>query len=176
MNTAVGLIVVFGAVLGGYAMAGGPFGILIQPAELVVIGGAALGTIIIAAPGKVAGRVWKAFKLGLFPRAPGRADYLELLKALYAIFQTMRRDGVLALEPHLADPHKSTILTRFPGVLKNHHGIDFLVDGLRQLVDGASPEDLALLFDADLETQREEEHLPVGLIKVLASSRPCWAS
>lgn len=172
MNTVVGLLVVIGAVMGGYAMAGGPFGILVQPNELVVIGGAALGTLIISAPGKVGGRVIKALKLGLRPHAPGRADYLELLKALYALFQTMRREGVLALEPHLAEPEKSSILTRFPGVLKNHHGLDFLVDGLRQLIDGASPEDLALLFDADLETQKEEEHLPVSLIKVTGDSLP----
>lgn len=172
MNTTVGLLVVFGAVLGGYAMAGGPFGILIQPNEIVVIAGAALGTLIISAPGKVASRVVKALKLGMFPHAPGRADYIELLKALYALFQVIRREGVLALEPHLSDPHKSTVLTRFPAVLKQHHGVQFLVDGLRQLIDGASPEDLALLFDADLETQKEEEHQPVALIKVTGDSLP----
>jgi chemotaxis protein MotA len=117
MNTIVGLIVVFGAVLGGYAMAGGPFGVLIQPNEFVVIGGAALGTLIISAPGKVISRVLTGLKKGLMPHAPGKGDYLELLKCLYAIFQVIRREGVLALEQHLADPHKSSILQKYPGVL-----------------------------------------------------------
>jgi chemotaxis protein MotA len=172
MNTIAGLAVVFGAVLGGYAMAGGPFGILIQPNELVVIGGAALGTLIIAAPGKVTSRVIGAFKKGLLPHAPKRVDYVELLKCLYAIFQVMRREGVLALESHLAEPKKSSIFGKYPGVLKQHHAVVFLVDGLRQLVDGASAEDLALLFDADLETQHEEEHQPVALIKTTGDSLP----
>lgn len=172
MNTIVGLVVVFGAVLGGYAMAGGPFGVLIQPNEIVVIAGAALGTLIISAPGKVASRILVAFKKGLLPHAPSKNDYLELLKCLYAIFQVIRREGVLALEQHLADPTKSSIFQKFPGVLKQHHGLVFLIDGLRQLVDGASAEDLALLFDADLETQHEEEHQPVALIKTTGDALP----
>lgn len=153
-------------------MAGGPFGVLIQPNELVVIGGAALGTLIISAPGKVISRVITGLKKGLLPHAPGKADYLELLKCLYAIFQVIRREGVLALEQHLSDPNKSSIFQKYPGVLKQHHGIVFLVDGLRQLVDGASAEDLALLFDADLETQHAEEHQPIALIKTTGDALP----
>lgn len=172
MNSIAGLIVVFGAVLGGYAMAGGPFGILIQPNELVVIGGAALGTLIIAAPGKVTSRVIATIKKGLLPHAPKKDDYLELLKCLYAIFQVIRREGVLALESHISEPSKSSIFGKYPGVLKQHHALVFLVDGLRQLVDGASADDLALLFDADLETQHEQEHQPVALLKTTGDSLP----
>ncbi len=172
MSTIVGLLVVFGSVLGGYAMSGGPFAILLQPNELVVIGGAAVGTLIISAPGKVASRVIGAFKKGFGSDAPKKEDYFELLKLLYSLFQIMRRDGVLALEQHLADPHKSSVFGKFPGVLKRHHAMDFLVDAMRQLVDGCSAEDLMLLFDADLETHHDEEHQPIGLIKTTGDALP----
>lgn len=172
MTTLVGLFVVFAAVLGGYAMAGGPFDVLIQPNEIVVIGGAVVGTVIISAPGGGLKRIFGAFKKGIVGKAPGRTQYVDLLKCLYSLFQVMRRDGVLALEQHVADPHKSSLFQKFPSVLADHHAIDFLSDSLRQLVDGCSPEDLVLLFDADLETLHEEEHQPIGLIRTAGDALP----
>jgi chemotaxis protein MotA len=172
MTTVVGLLVVFGAVLGGYAMAGGPFGVLFQPNEIVVIVGAMIGTLIISAPGKSAGRIGGAFKKLLTHKAPTRADYVELLRCLYALFQVMRRDGVLALEQHVTDPAKSSIFQKYPGVLKDHHAVTFLCDALRQLVDGCSAEDLVLLFDADLETMHDEEHQPISLIRTAGDALP----
>jgi chemotaxis protein MotA len=172
MSTIIGLVVVFGAVLGGFAMAGGPFPVLIQPNEVVVIVGAVLGTIVISAPGKIMSRVIGSVKKAFTAKAPKRDQYVELLKCLYSLFQVMRRDGVLALEQHLSDPHKSSLFGKFPGVLHDHHAVQFLVDSLRQLVDGCSPEDLVLLFDADLETMHEEEHQPIGLIRTAGDAMP----
>lgn len=172
MTTIVGLLVVFAAVLGGYAMSGGPFEVLVQPAELVVIGGAVIGTLIISAPGKASGRIVSALKKVFTAKAPKRADYVELLRCLYSLFQVMRRDGVLALEQHVSDPNKSSLFQKFPGVLRDHHAVGFLVDSLRQLVDGCSPEDLVLLFDADLETMHDEDAQPIGLIRTAGDALP----
>ena len=44
----IGIIVEMGAVAGEYFMERGKFAVLIQPAELIIIGGAAIGTILIA--------------------------------------------------------------------------------------------------------------------------------
>ena len=46
MISIVGILVVFGAVIGGFLMEKGQLGVLIQPAELVTIGGAAVGTLL----------------------------------------------------------------------------------------------------------------------------------
>src|SRR3954470_16281895 len=101
MFTLIGLVIVFGSVLGGFAMVGGNFAVLIQPSELVVIGGAAVGTLIAAAPGKMRGRLFatiaKAFKADL----PAKADYLELLKLQYEVFSFMRKNGAVALDEHV---------------------------------------------------------------------------
>lgn len=172
MSTIIGLVVVFGCVLGGFAMAGGAFGVLIQPAELVVIGGATVGTIVISAPGKVLSRVMGALKKGFQSHAPTKTDYMDLLKLLYQILALIRREGVLALEPHVSDKATSTLFQNYPTVMKRHHAADFLVDGLKQLVDGCSAEELSLLFDAELETHHDEEHQPIGLIRTAGDALP----
>ena len=50
MFAIIGIIVVFGAVTGGYLMEHGSLKVLMQPAELLIIGGAAAGTVLIANP------------------------------------------------------------------------------------------------------------------------------
>lgn len=172
MSTIIGLIVVIGSVLGGFAMADGPFAVLIQPNELVVIGGSAFGALMISAPGKVMGRVKHAMGLGFKISVPGKNDYLDLLKLLYQIFATVRRDGVLALESHLSQPEQSSFFKTYPSVTSRHHAMVFLVDGLKQFVDGCTPDELALLLDADLETLHEEEHQPIGLIRATGDALP----
>jgi chemotaxis protein MotA len=154
----IGLVIVFASVLGGFAMVGGPFPVLIQPSELVVIAGAALGALVVSAPGAVRTRVFTAFKHSFKPDLPTKQDYIEILTILSQLFQLMRRDGALALESHVSDPAKSSIFSKYPNFMRRHHARDFLVDGLRQLVDGCSVNDLSLLLDADLETMQEEEH------------------
>src|SRR3954471_7732899 len=120
----------FGCVLAGFAMGGGPFPVLLQPAELVVIGGATVGTVIISAPGKVMSRVLASLKKAFSNHTPTKADYLDLLKLLYQILALIRREGVLALEPHVSDRGSSALFAAYPTVTKRHHAIDFMVDGL----------------------------------------------
>lgn len=172
MTTIIGLLVVFAAVLGGFAMAGGPFPVLFQPNELVVIGGAAVGTVLISAPGKVRGRIMGSLKKAFSGKSPDREDYLQLLTLLYNIFQMMRREGLVSLDAHVQEPHKSALFKSYPAVLARHHGVEFLVGGLRQLVDGCSPAELAQLLDTGMETAHEEEHQPINLIRATGDALP----
>src|SRR5690349_16848883 len=87
-------------------MAGGPFPVLIQPNELVVIGGAAIGSVISSAPGKARARMIAALKRGFKDATPSKQDYLDLLKLLYELFGIMRREGILALENHVNERDK----------------------------------------------------------------------
>jgi len=50
MFAIIGIVVVFGAVIGGYLMAHGNLKVPLQPAELIIIGGSGLGTVMIANP------------------------------------------------------------------------------------------------------------------------------
>ena len=172
MSSILGIIVVFAAVLGGFGMAGGPFPVLIQPNELIVIGGAAIGSVLTSAPGKARGRFMHALKRSFKDATPTKQDYLDLLKLLYELFGIMRREGILALENHVNERDKSTLFKKYPSIVKRHHAMDFLVEGLKQLVDGCPASDLSQLFDAELETHHEEQHAPVALIRGTGDALP----
>ena len=172
MSTIIGLVVVFGAVGVGFWLSDGPFEVLWQPNELIVIGGSAFGSLMIAAPGKVLGRVKHAFVMGFKISVPKKDDYLDLLKLLYQVFTIVRREGVLALETHISQPDQSSIFKNYPSVMNRHHPMVFLIDSLKQLVDGCTPDELSLLLDADMETLHEEEHQPINLIRGTGDALP----
>lgn len=154
-------------------MAGGHFGILYQPNELVVIGGAALGALIISAPGKIRGQVFSAIGRSFTAKMPEKDDYLELLKLQYEVFSFIRKNGAVALDDHVNEMPSSEIFRKYPGFLGNHHAVEFFRDALKQIVNGtASPDELDLLLDAELETHHEEAHVPIGLIRNTGDALP----
>jgi chemotaxis protein MotA len=173
MFTIIGLVVVFGSIAVGFGMAGGPFPILIQPNELVVIGGASLGTIIVAAPGKMRGRIFSALMKAFTGSMPAKSDYLDLLKLQYELFTFMRKNGAVALDEHVSDVEKSSIFKKYPSFLKRHHAVDFFRDALKQIVNGtASAEELDVLLDAELDTHHEEVGIPIALLKTTGDALP----
>jgi chemotaxis protein MotA len=172
MSSIIGLVVVFASVLGGFGMSGGPFPVLWQPNELVVLGGAAIGTVVISAPGALGKRVIHALKLAFSGKPISKADFLDLLVLMNSIFQTMRREGILAMENHVSDPKQSTIFKKHPSILGRHHAIQFLTEGIKQLVDGCSPEDLHMMMDTDLEQLHAEEAQAIGQLRSVGDALP----
>lgn len=172
MNAIIGLITVFGCVIGGFTMHGGPLGVLIQPNKLVIIGGAAVGSVLISAPGSSRAALIHAFKSGFKDNSPKKQDFLDLLTLLYELFQLMRREGTLAVESHVSSGAESPLFSKYPSVQSRHHAFDMLLDGLKQMVDGLPPHELDRLFDLDMETHHEEEHVPVSLIRAMGDSLP----
>ena len=173
MFAIIGLAVVFGCVLGGYAMVGGPFGVLLQPSELIVIGGAAVGTLIAGAPGKMRGRLIGTLTKAFKSTTPTKQDYVDLLKLQYEVFSFMRKNGAVALDEHVNDVEKSSIFSKYPSFLHRHHAVDFFRDALKQIVNGtASAEELDVMLDNELDTHHEETYLPVALLQKTADSLP----
>jgi chemotaxis protein MotA len=170
--TLPGILIVLGAICGGFAMAGGHFPVLIQPSEFVVIIGAGIGTMLTSSPGLMKARVIHAVKATLKAGIPTKSDYLELLKCQYELFMLARRQGVLALEAHVNEPEKSTIFQKYGAVGKTHHAQSFLAEALQQIVNGISPDDLEALLDAELDTLKFEGHLATGLIKNIGDALP----
>src|SRR3990172_580920 len=126
MLVIVGCIVVIGAVLGGFVLSGGHVGALIHPSELLTIGGAALGGLIVSAPKKVLIDLMKGV-MSTFKGTPyNRLAYDELFKCLYDLLRMARRDGMRVLESHVADPEASTVFNKYPRISKNHHVTDFI--------------------------------------------------
>jgi chemotaxis protein MotA len=172
VSSIIGIVVVLAAVLGGFAMVGGPFPVLFQPSELVVIGGAAIGSVLTSAPGKARARFMATVKRSFKETTPTKQEYIDLFKLLYELFGIMRREGILALENHVNERDKSPLFQKYPSVTKRHHAMDFLVEGLKQLVDGCPASDLAQLFDAELETHHAEQAAPVTLLRGTGDALP----
>jgi chemotaxis protein MotA len=167
-----GILIVFAAIAGGFAMAGGHFGVLIQPSEFVVILGAGLGALITSSPGLMKKRVMHAITCAIKENIPKKADYLELLKCQYELFMLARRQGVLALEAHVNEPAKSTLFKKYPAIGKFGHAQSFLAEALQQIVNGISPDDLEALLEAELDTMKFEGHLATGLLKTIGDALP----
>lgn len=169
----VGVLIVFGSVLGGFMMAGGNVGALIHVSEFVIIGGAALGALVIMSPKRVLVDLIKRMIAALKGSPYGKAEYEDLFKALYEIFMLGRRNGMVALEEHVLDPQKSPIFSKYPKFLADHHALDFLCSGLRPIVDGKiKPDQLKLLLETEMESLEIEEHEPVSVLTKAADAMP----
>ena len=125
----VGLVVVVAAVIGGYLMAGGALMVLVQPSEFVVIGGAALGSMLVSTPKSVLLNIIAQVK-GAMGTGTVKEDYVDLLALLYLVFKQVQQGGVMSLEPHFEDPANSPLLTRYPKFLPLHEAVDFLADSV----------------------------------------------
>lgn len=153
----IGIVVVFGSVIGGYVMHHGKIAVLMQPNEFLIIGGASLGAMIVANPPAVLKGVVSGVMGLLKPNPFGNRAYGELLQVLYDVFQKARKDGLVGLESHIEEPNKSDIFGKYPSFLANHHAVHLLCDTLKVLLTGAVEDHhLSDILDADLEQHHHE--------------------
>ena len=173
MLVIIGFIIVIASVLGGFIMAGGHPVHLIQVSGFVVICGAALGAMVTMAPKKVLIDLFKQVMASLKGVPYSRGAYEDLFKALYELFMLGRRNGMIALEEHVTNPHGSTIFNKYPSVSKNHHAIQFLCSGLRPIIDGkVRPDQLKTLMEIELDAMENEHHAPVNVLTRASDAMP----
>jgi chemotaxis protein MotA len=173
MLSIIGILVVLGAIIGGYLMERGNLLVLMQPAELLIIGGAAIGTLLIANPVPVLAALLKGFS-GVFKADPyNKGHYLTTLKMLNDIFAHARKGGITSLEPDVENPAKSALFTKYDFVMKDHHVLDFICDTLRVAMTGTvSHFDLDQMIELDLEVHHWESQAPVQALSTVADALP----
>jgi chemotaxis protein MotA len=172
MFAIIGIVVVFGAVLAGYLMEHGNLKVLMQPAELIIIAGAAIGTVLVANPIHILKQIF-AGVLGVFKGSKiTKPFYLETLKMMYDLLGKARKEGLMSLESDVEDPGKSPIFSKYPKFLKDHHVRDFLCDTLRMAVTGSDPFDLDQLMELDMEVHHHEASQPITALSSMADSLP----
>ncbi|HLW87929.1 MAG TPA: flagellar motor stator protein MotA [Terriglobales bacterium] len=172
MFAIIGIVVVFGAVVAGYLMEHGKLMVLVQPAELVIIGGAAVGTVLIANPlhilKQIVGGITGVFTGSKFTRQ----RYLDSLKMAYELLNKARREGLMTLENDVEAPDKSPILSKYTFFIKDHHTCDYFCDTLRMAISGVEAFDLDQLLDLDLEVHHHSANLPITSLSTMADSLP----
>lgn len=157
MNLIIGSLLVLGSVAGGFILSGGQLLALIQPYELMVIGGAAFGAFFISNPMHVVIDALKAVPALLSGSKYNRDRYLELFGLLSVILKKVRKEGMLAIESDIEEPENSPLFEQFPNITKDHHAVEFITDYLRMMVTGTTdPFQLDNLMQVEIDTHHHE--------------------
>ncbi len=169
----VGIIVVFASVIGGFLMINGPLGVLIQPSEFVVIGGAVIGATVAANPMKYLMQIMSALPIALKGSPYNKSVYLEVLQMQYDIYVNSKKGGLLSLEEDVNNPMSSSIFSKYPSFVANHHAVEFFCDAMKMLVNGAcSPEELEMMLESEVETHHEEANIVPALLQRASDALP----
>jgi chemotaxis protein MotA len=173
MLVIVGAITVVLCVFGGYAVVGGGhLDVLWQPSEFIIIGGAGIGGLLTSAnPSTIKAMIQQV--LGTLKGPPvSKKIYLDALMLLFELTKAAKANP-LSLEPHVEKPEASEIFKKYPGILHNHHALEFICDTLKvQISSPMSPYDLEELMDADIAVVHEEEGRPVSIVNRVGDAMP----
>lgn len=168
----IGAIIVIGCVLGGYVAHHGNVAVLVQVEEFIIIGGAALGSLVTSNSSPQIKHIIHAFQGAIKKKPKTKEQYTELLLCLYELCKVVKTNP-LSLEPHVEKPEASDIFKRYPNVLENHHVLHFICDTLKvQISSPMSPYDLEDLMDKDMKSSHEEEHHAAHAISKVGDAMP----
>jgi len=173
MNIVIGLVITFGCILGGFMAMGGHLDVLVQPFELVIIGGAGLGGFIMSNPMKVVKDSGKALGEAFKFAVPKERHYLDVLGVLYGLMRDLRTKSRNEIEAHIDNPEESSIFQTAPSVLKNKELTAFICDYVRLIIIGnARSHEIEALMDEEIETILYDKLKPYNAITAMGDSFP----
>jgi chemotaxis protein MotA len=169
----VGCIIVLGAVLTGFSMAGGHMAALVHLSEFITIGGSALGALIIMSPKKVLGDLFRGLLQVVKGTPYNRQTYVELFDLLYTLAKMVRRDGILALDAHVNNPEESPIFQKYPKITKNPHAMEFITNALSLLLEGKqNADELNAALEEEIKVMEREHHAAIAALQKTADALP----
>ena len=173
MQKLLGALIIIGCVLGGFVIAGGSMSVLWQPSELLIVVGAALGSMIIGNPKEVLLEMWVQVK-GVFSfRRRGEAFQRELLMLLYELLETVDMGGLKALDAHIEEPDQSDLFTKYPLILHEKNLMAFIADNFRLMAMGKiSAHELEGFLEQELDAMHEALLLPSRSLHKVGEAMP----
>jgi chemotaxis protein MotA len=173
MFAVVGIVLVFAAVIGGFLMEKGQIAVLLQPAELLIIAGAATGTLLVANPIYILKGILAGLTGVVRSSRFGRERYLNTLRMMYQFLNKVRREGLLSVEMDVEQPRESVIFKNYPEFLNDHHACDFVCDTLRMAVTGGvEPFEMDQMMELDMEVHHHDAMQPVSALTTVADALP----
>jgi chemotaxis protein MotA len=173
MFAIIGIVLVFGAVIGGFLMEKGHLAVLIQPSEIITIGGAAIGTLLAANPLHILKKVGGGLAGVLGKPKFGRQRYLDTLKMMFDLFAKARKEGPVAIEGDIEEPDKSPLMSKYPDFLKDHHVRDFVCDTMRMAITGGVEAfDVDQMMELDMEVHHKSSEQPIQALSTMADALP----
>jgi len=175
MLVIVGYLIVAGSVFGGFALAGGHMAALLQPVELLMIGGAAGGSFLVGNSGKTIKSTLKALPTVLKGGKYTKDNYMELMALLYELLGKVRKEGLMSIENDVETPHESPVFAKYPTVLADHHVVEFLTDYLRIMVSGnLNAMEIEDLMNVEIDTHHHEAMVPSHVIAKTGDAMPAF--
>jgi chemotaxis protein MotA len=173
MSSIGGILLVFACVVAGYLLERGQIAVLLQPSELLIIGGAAVGTVLTANPM----HVLKDIAAGLVDVVKGspytKKRYLDTLKMMFDLLTVSRKDGAIAIENDIEEPEQSSIFSRYPQFLHDAHIRAFVCDTMRMMITGGvSAFDVDQMMELDMDVHQHSTSQPSGALGTMADSLP----
>ncbi|MCA0255933.1 MAG: flagellar motor stator protein MotA [Proteobacteria bacterium] len=173
MTIIIGFVITVGCILGGFMAMGGHVDVLVQPFELMIIGGAGIGGFIMANPMKVVKDSGKALGEAFKYKVPKEREYLDLLGVLYGLMRDLRTKSRNEIEAHIDNPDESSIFQTAPTVLKNKELTTFICDYVRLIIIGnARSHEIEALMDEEMETMLYDKMKPYNAIAAMGDSFP----
>ncbi|MDY7523597.1 flagellar motor stator protein MotA [Sphingomonas sp. AAP5] len=177
MFPVIGIVVLLVMIFGGFAITGGALGPVMEaiPHEMLIIGGAAVGALIIGNSMKelkaLGGGLMKVFKGPKYKKQ----DYLDVIFLVSKLMKMLRTEGPIALEPHVEDPASSAVFAEYPRLLSDHALTNLIADTLRLVVVSSGTLDVHAVedvMDNMIKTHHHEVEGPQGTIATLADALP----
>jgi chemotaxis protein MotA len=175
MLVIIGYVIVLASVFGGFALAGGHLSALLQPIELLMIGGGAAGAFAVGNSAKVVKATLQALPTVVKNSRYTKVRYMSLMGLLFEILVKVRKEGMMSIERDVDAPAESALFNRFPGLLADHHLVEFLSDYLRLMVGGnLNPIEIENLMDNEIETHHHEGVIPAHAIGKVGEGLPAF--
>ena len=164
-------------IFGVYIFHGGNIGVILHalPFEIITIFGAAGGAFLANNQMKVVKSSLRGLGSCFKGSKYSKARYMELMALMYDILQKARKEGLMAIEQDVEDPHNSALFKKYAVVGHDHHVVEFITDYLRMMVSGnLNAHEIESLMDSEIETHHNEEHAAVAAINRLAGGLPAF--
>jgi chemotaxis protein MotA len=177
MFVIIGIIVLLVMVFGGFALTGGNLGPVMHalPHEMLIIGGAGVGSLIIGNSGKelkaLGGLMGKIFKGPQY----ARQDYLDCIFLVSRLMKMLRTDGPVAVEPHIEDPASSAIFNEYPKLQKDETLIHLITDTLRLVVVSSGtldPHAVEDVMNCAIKNHHHHAEQPAHTMQTLSDALP----
>jgi chemotaxis protein MotA len=172
MTAILGILVVACCVAGGYWVAGGKFGVLLQPAEILVIGGAAIGSLLIASTKTTLALVLNQLSDIFSGKHYGREDYLEVLSLMARLLIKIRREGLASVENDIEHPESSAVFASHRRIREDTQVVRFICDTFRVYLVTGEPAEIEGIMHADMESMHSLSALPAHNLSKVAESLP----
>ncbi|MDE2418567.1 MAG: flagellar motor stator protein MotA [Burkholderiales bacterium] len=177
MFVIIGWVFLLACVFGVFIIHGGNISVILHalPWEMITIGGATIGAFLANNQMKVVKATLKGLGACFKGSKYSKARYMELMALLFDILQKARKEGLMAIESDVENPHESALFKKYATVGSDHHVVEFITDYLRMMVSGnLNAHEIESIMDSEIETHHHEEHAAVAAIQRVAGGLPAF--